>query len=283
MEKTLGTILVVDDEMIVRNLISDILHDSGYKVFSAEGGKEALAVVAKQNIELVITDKNMPGMDGITLIKNLKQTNPEILCLVITAYPSDESILAALQNDIYAYICKPFLAEDLQNTVKNALAFKRSSPNIHSNVDVQVRDWVELTAPSHDEFLSRFRHFFNLLNNSRLTEEEKLAINTGIEEIGRNAIEWGNKNNQQLRFALSYVFFGDRIVIKIEDEGEGYNVRDTLENTLGTEEMLQQRMAAGKRCGGFGLKMVRAVMDEVIFSERGNTVLMTKYLGGNKI
>ena len=98
-----------------------------------------------------------------------------------------------------------------------------------------------------------------------------------LEEGGRNAIEWGNRFNAEKAFRISYRHFNDRVVLKFEDEGEGFDPTARVDPTADPEH-LAKREAAGKRPGGYGIHMLHALMDKVAYSEKGNVVVMTKYL-----
>ena len=104
-------ILVVDDEAIVRELLCDWLSDFGYRVLTAENGPQALEIIEKERLGIVITDLVMPGMDGIELMKKAKDIIPNIEVIIITAYGSITSAIAAMKEGAYDYIEKPFCPE----------------------------------------------------------------------------------------------------------------------------------------------------------------------------
>ncbi|UCD54128.1 MAG: response regulator, partial [Dehalococcoidia bacterium] len=101
-------ILVVDDEAIVRESLSDWLKDGGYQVFTAENGHKALEVIEKEKPGIMIADLVMPGMDGIELMKRAKAQQPKIEVIIITAYASIPTAITAMKEGAYDYIEKPF-------------------------------------------------------------------------------------------------------------------------------------------------------------------------------
>ena len=104
-------ILVVDDEAIVRESLRDWLSDCGYQVLTAENGYQALEIIEKERLSIVITDLVMPGMDGIELMKKAKDIIPNIQVIIITAYGSITTAIAAMKEGAYDYIEKPFCPE----------------------------------------------------------------------------------------------------------------------------------------------------------------------------
>jgi two-component system response regulator AtoC len=111
-------ILVVDDEAIVREALSDWLKDIGYQVFTAENGHKALEVIEKEKPGIMIADLVMPGMDGIELMRRAKAHQPNIEVIIITAYASVPTAITAMKEGAYDYIEKPFCPERAELLVK---------------------------------------------------------------------------------------------------------------------------------------------------------------------
>ena len=105
-----------------------------------------------------------------------------------------------------------------------------------------------------------------------------------IDELVHNAIEWGNRYEADKQVHVSYYCGEDRVVLKVEDEGEGFSSADLGDPTEDLAEHRKSRAEAGKRVGGLGIHLIRNLMDEVIFNDRGNIVMLTKYLdtGGER-
>jgi DNA-binding NtrC family response regulator len=114
-------ILVAEDEDLMRAIVSRLLEESGYRVAAVAGAEEALEVFAAEDVAVTLTDIRMAGMDGLALLDRLKDIDPEALVVVMTAYSSVDSAVAALRKGAYDYITKPFVNEDLLQSVKNAL------------------------------------------------------------------------------------------------------------------------------------------------------------------
>jgi DNA-binding NtrC family response regulator len=111
-------ILVVDDEAIVRESLQDWLADAGYQVLTAENGPGALDVIEKEKPSIMIADLVIPGMDGIELMKRAKARQPGIEVVIITAYASIPTAIAAMKEGAYDYIEKPFCPERAELLVK---------------------------------------------------------------------------------------------------------------------------------------------------------------------
>ena len=115
------TILVVEDEELMRSILRRLIEGSGYDVVTADSAESALAVFAENEISVTITDIKMSGIDGIELLDRIKAIDTYALVVIMTAYSSVDSAVAALRKGAYDYVTKPFVNEDLLQTVKNAI------------------------------------------------------------------------------------------------------------------------------------------------------------------
>lgn len=117
-------ILVVEDEELMRAILRKLLEDEGCNVLTADSAETALEIFLQTEIELTLTDIKMAGMDGLELLDRLKSIDSEALVIIMTAYSSVDSAIAALRKGAYDYVTKPFVNEDLLKTIKNAIRTK---------------------------------------------------------------------------------------------------------------------------------------------------------------
>ncbi len=115
------TILIAEDEDLMRTILSDLLTDAGYRVIAAASGEQALEAFAAEMPALTISDIALGKLDGIELLDRIKQIDAQALVIMITAFSSVETAIAALRKGAYDYITKPFINEDLLQAVRNAL------------------------------------------------------------------------------------------------------------------------------------------------------------------
>jgi two-component system, NtrC family, response regulator PilR len=125
------TILIVDDEPNIIEILEIVLQDEGMKVIKSASVQEALAVLKEQEIDLVISDIRMPDLSGVELLRQARQIAPETVFIMITAFASTETAIEALQHGAYDYITKPFRMEELRAIIHGALE-KRNSQKLQS-------------------------------------------------------------------------------------------------------------------------------------------------------
>jgi two-component system response regulator (stage 0 sporulation protein F) len=112
-------ILVADDEMSIRLLYSEELKDEGYEVFTADNGQEALEIVEKVALDLIILDIKMPGMSGIEVLRQIKQKYPHLPVLLSSAYSEYKQDFGTWASE--EYLVKSSDLEDLKAAVKRHL------------------------------------------------------------------------------------------------------------------------------------------------------------------
>ncbi len=136
--ETTQHLLVVDDEAIVVSLIRDTLEDEGFRVHTASDGLAALEMIKDRPFDLIITDIRMPGMDGIALVKETHQLQPDLAVIFITGYADLHSAKDAIQQGAYDYIMKPFELTEIRSAVHKALK-KKSEVTAKSSESQLIR------------------------------------------------------------------------------------------------------------------------------------------------
>lgn len=129
-----SNILVVDDEPVARQSLTDILKLEGYTVASAPNGQAAVEYVRTQNVDLMIVDLKMPGMDGLEVVQVVNQVSPETEVILLTAYGSTETAIQALRLRIHDYLLKPASPAQILATVKKGLTRRSSKSRLNNSI-----------------------------------------------------------------------------------------------------------------------------------------------------
>ena len=129
-------ILIVDDEASMREFLSILLEREGYTPETATNSKDALNCLSEKEYELVISDVNMPGLDGIGLLEKIKICSPDTPVMMITAFSTTEQAVEAMKHGAYNYISKPFKVDEIKLLVRNAIEKRRL---IRENAQLRVQ------------------------------------------------------------------------------------------------------------------------------------------------
>jgi two-component system response regulator AtoC len=119
------TVLVVDDDPTAYRLLREVLAQEGYQVETAESGRAGLEKAGSTFFDVVLSDVRMPDLDGVEVLRGLKQLSPETVVIMMTAFGSIETAIESIQEGAYDYISKPFKLNDVKLTVRRALDHKR--------------------------------------------------------------------------------------------------------------------------------------------------------------
>src|SRR5256885_7230361 len=125
-----GTILVIDDEEIMREILETLLTREGYAVKLASSGAEGLEMARALQVDAAIVDIMMPGLDGIATLDELKRVDEDLAVIMITAYASVESAISAMKAGAFDYISKPFKNDEVLVVIRNATERRRL---VHEN------------------------------------------------------------------------------------------------------------------------------------------------------
>lgn len=136
------SVLLIDDENIILETISDDLRNEGYDVITAPNAEKGYNKFREKPCDLVITDLIMEGMNGIQLSKKLKKTHPETPVMVLTGYPSTDSVIEALRTGVNDYLLKPCDRKELSEKVRSCLQgkIKRRRKTLPAKTLRMIRD-----------------------------------------------------------------------------------------------------------------------------------------------
>ncbi len=178
-------IVLIDDEAGIRKVTGLTLKDAGYEVYTASNGKEGLALCREANPQIVITDVRMPGMDGISVLENLKNEMPGAEVIVATAFGEMDLAIRALQLDASDFITKPINDDALEMALKRARQRYTSRKQLQDYTRLLEEGWNETTT----ELMEMFNFQKNLIESSMdgiigcNSEETVVIFNQSMSQI----------------------------------------------------------------------------------------------------
>jgi len=274
------TILIVDDDDAIHELLKAVLSSAGWRTQSAGSGEEALNLIRANNYGLVLTDIHMPGIDGLELLRRIRQVRPSTKVIVMTGDSTSEHLLTSLRDLAFSYFSKPFQISDVVDTIEQA--FRTPEPDDGIELLSASPNWVSLRVRCRLDVADRLVQYFVEIKTDLLPKDRE-DVATAFREMLRNAIEHGGKLDPTQRVHVAFVRTSRAILYYIRDPGEGFNMEQLPHAAISypedkpTEHILY-RTEHGLRPGGFGILLVRNLVDELIYNEQGNEVLMIKYL-----
>jgi CheY-like chemotaxis protein/anti-sigma regulatory factor (Ser/Thr protein kinase) len=288
-------VLVVDDNAFDRNLAGKLLEKgTGLTVVYAADGKEGLAVIAREEPDLVLTDLQMPEMTGLELVEEIKSKHPSLPVILMTAHGSEEIAMQALRKGAASYVPKRNLAQDLVETVEGLLGTVTANQEqkrlleclTHTESHFLFHNDPTLIAPL-------LGHLQDNLTRMQLCDEiGRIRVTVAIREALVNAIHHGNlevsstlkdqsedaydklveerRRQKPYRDRRVYVSTKESPVEAtyiIRDEGPGFDYTNLPDPTDPSNV---------EKVSGRGLFLIRTFMDEVRHNDTGNEITMTK-------
>ncbi len=156
MKRRAPHVLIVDDERHVRESLSNWFVEDGYEVTTAGSAREALQVLATRDVDVVVTDIRMPGMDGLELQHRIREVRPDVAVILITAYASVATAVQALKEGAWDYLVKPFDPEDLSRVVARAcekLRLQEENAALRQRIAASVPEFVAGESPAMQRVL----------------------------------------------------------------------------------------------------------------------------------
>lgn len=278
-------ILVVDDDPELQHLVSFALSREGYEVVRADDAFAGLAAIAEQAIDVALLDIMMPKMDGLTMLAQLRAEHHELPVIIMTAATTPEAAIRALREQACDFLIKPFDLPELISAVKTAL--KLSPREIQIEVLSARPEWIELRVPCDRAAIDPLERLMAQLETG-LPPKTRENVTYAFREMLRNAIEYGGKNDPTQFVEVGYLHTPRIIMYRIKDPGEGFTIESLCRPEGAIAAFLNPegdpvqheavREEEGIRPGGFGILIAREMVDELIYNEQRNEVLLIKYL-----
>jgi DNA-binding response OmpR family regulator len=273
-------ILIVDDDPDVHGLLRAALAAPDRQIESAYDGHAGLRLVKNAPYDLILTDLNMPGLDGMTLMERIREIRADTRVVLMTVANTPENIVRAVRERAFSYFSKPFTVNAVTEMAERALS------GTDAEDDIQVLSaephWLGLRLRCKLETAGRIVQFIRELGMD-LPAAEQEQVTTAFREILLNAIEHGGGSDPGKKVIITYVRTKRAALYYVRDPGKGFSF-DHLEHAAVSNpedspvEHAGIREKLGMRPGGFGIMMTRQLVDELIYSEHGNEVLLIKYL-----
>jgi CheY-like chemotaxis protein len=294
-QSTTQTVLVVDDSVVHRHIAGSIVAKiPGLAVAYAESGTEALDSLARHRPTAIVTDLQMPGIDGLALVQQVREQHADIPVILMTAHGSEEIAMQALRAGAASYVPKRLLNDDLAPTLQQILAVAAAGHRRERLLGAMRARTARFELENDPHLIAPLVEMLQGdLAGMRLCDATAfMRVGVALQEALANALYHGNLEvDSELRQDDERLFYQeaerrryltpyssrfihldahlDRTAAKyvIRDEGPGFDT-SVLDRPIDVEDMM--------RIGGRGLLLIRTFMDDVAFNDQGNQITMIK-------
>lgn len=218
------TLLCVDDERIILRTLQRLFRGKPYKIITAESAKEALLIIEKTSVDVIVSDMRMPEMDGATLLEKIAKSNPETYRIVLSGFADFESTVAAINlGKIHRFVNKPWENESLVNAIEEGLHLRsltKENQRLKNKIQAQNK----------------------LLKKANNNLEEKINLRTKQIKASLNRNQLNNKETEKMLF--NFIGINPYLSAKVAKKVAQLSVRLGKEMFLETENINDLRLAA---------------------------------------
>lgn len=288
------TILIVDDSPVDRRLVGGLLEiETEFSLQYAADGREALSLVEASEPDLVLTDMQMPAMDGLELVAAMHDRHPLVPVILMTSKGSEELAVSALRRGAANYVPKRALADELISTIRSVLAVSSHERGLARLMDCLERSEYAFELGADGALVSTLVGFLqqSVKHMGICDDSDRIRIGVALEEALVNAVFHGSLEiSSELRETdraayhelirrrrhespycdrrvhVTGTLTREQAVFVIKDDGPGFDPHRVPDPTDADLEKLSGR----------GLLLMRTFMDEVSYNETGNEVTLIK-------
>jgi len=290
-------ILIVDDEDMIRKILTEAIGKCGFEVQTAKNGREGLEIFKEYRPELVITDIQMPEKNGLELLEEIRELSPDTIVIIITASDSQEYAIQALRLGANNFLHKPFSLKELTAHLEKYSAVLDSRSVEREIVGRIKRRELTLILDNQIDNVNRFADFLVQESSGAIAIKDRLGVHLGLVEMLTNAIEHGNLGitfeekaqalgegsevwdelcrqragkalQEKLEVRVDFRLEPDLCQWIITDCGEGFNLNE-VPDPLEDRGILE--------ANGRGIFLTRLQFDNLEYLGRGNQVRLTKF------
>lgn len=276
----MSRVLVIGNHSEVSREIGSALSAAGLPTEYSAGHADALQRLRLRSFGVVVTDPDSAVEEDLALLEEIRLIRPGVKCIILAQRSTPDEVIAALRARVFACFTFPFDSYDIANLAR------RAASDSQWRDDIQVLSakpgWVSVRVNCRIITAERLMTFAKELS-SRLPEDARQEMMHALREILLNAMEHGAAFNPEQVVEVTAVRTGRAMVFYIRDPGAGFrheslNHADIADPSGDPAAHIVYREEHGIRAGGYGLLLAAGTVDELIYSDIGNEVLLIKYI-----
>ena len=273
------TALLVGGDPCIDSQLRRILEPGLWALQHASDNTAALAMAIRKNFDLILTSEKTSGKEDVELLRKLRCIRPHTRLIILAQETTSADIITSMREHAFSYFSKPFSQEALTVMIRRAI----EEPCWDDGIDVlsATPEWIRILARCDLKTADRVLQFFDEI--AELPNPERSAVGMAFREMLMNAIEHGGRLDPSQQVEISYLRARHMVTCQISDPGQGFTLDEIPHAAIANPaddplRHVEYREACGMRPGGFGVLVTQQLVDELVYSERGNEVTLVKYI-----
>ncbi len=276
---TAKSALVVGANAATSAAIEELFANIGWSVVEVPDNEIALHAVEARPFDLIVTGERSSGADDVVFLRKVRAVRPHLRMIILTNETTPADVIASIRERAFSYFSEPISLDALCDMVR--IAAEGQSWDDGIEVLSATPSWIRLLARCERRTADRLLQFFHEL--AFLPGEERDAVACALREMLLNAMEHGGRFDPGQYVEIAYVRARHMVACRVKDPGQGFSLEELYHAAVSNPpehptRHVTYRQAAGLPPGGYGILLARHMVDELIYGERGNDVLLVKYL-----
>lgn len=279
------TALVVESDPVIKAMLSRVLAGEGWSVERAVDNSTALSLANARDFGIIITGQHTSVLEDIRLLHKIRSSRAHVRLIILVSEWTPGDVIAAMRAGAFSYFCAPFNPSSLKSMLHAAM----DEPAWDDGIEVlsATPEWTRLLARCDRLTADRLVQFLRSAGDPAIPEAEKDDIITAFHEILLNAMEHGAGFDPSQYVELAFVRSKRAVTCRVKDPGQGFSLEELRHAAVTSSppnlfDHVAIREAKGLRPGGFGIMLAKKLVDELIYNEQGNDVLLVKYIDGSQ-
>jgi CheY-like chemotaxis protein len=271
--------LVVDADPELKPLLNSVLEPGAWAIHYVMTNREALASVTHRSYELIVTDEKTSGMEDLDLLRKIRVKRPHTRMIILANESTPQEVIACMREHAFSYFTLPFSADALADMIRLAI----DAPCWDDGIEIEMAtpEWIRLQVRCEIKTADRLIQFLREI--AELPDNERVQVGTAFREMLMNAMEHGGHLDPEKHVKIEYVRARRMVACTITDPGPGFTLDEIPHAAIANPDdepvkHIQLREEMGMRPGGFGIMLAQKLVDQLIYSQHGNEVMLVKYL-----
>jgi anti-sigma regulatory factor (Ser/Thr protein kinase) len=272
-------VLVVDPDPEVSELLAKILKPESWAIRHARDNAAALALTTAKPYDLIVTSQKTSGKEDVELLRKIRRVRPHTRLIILADQSTPADVITSMRERAFSYFSAPFSLETLGEMIRVAA----EGPCWDDGIEIvsATPEWIRVLARCDLRTADRLLQFLDEVAD--LPDSERTQVATAFREMLLNAIEHGGQLDPEKYVEIEYVRARRMIACRIADPGIGFTLDEIPHAAVANPDddplrHVALREAQGMRPGGYGVLLAQRLVDQLIYGQDGNEVLLIKYL-----